>query len=126
MTSIRRPRRSVVSAAVRFGRPGLLNVLLAILAPVVVSAALVAGGPDALLALPLLVCLVPLLLGRYAGEDKLHTLARWVGTRRSRRRASAATMPQARPGAALTPRGGRLIAASLAVRPPPAAAPSPA
>jgi hypothetical protein len=78
------------------------------------------GHPDLLVyAAPVFLLAVPLLAGRYVGEDRLERLrARVVGTRR-RRPVSAARPPARRP-AALLPRGGRLIADALAVRPPPA------
>lgn len=101
--------------------PHLPNVLVAILAPIAIAVALVAGGPDALLAAPSLICLVPLLLGRYIGEEKLGGLARWVERRRRPRPQAAVAAVAVRPSKSRLPRGGRLIAACLAVRPPPAA-----
>jgi len=66
---------------------------------------------------PALLLCVPLLLGRYVGEERLATLARRAPARRRRRLAPAAR-PLAR--VPLMLRGGRLVAASLAKRPPPA------
>lgn len=83
---------------------------------------IVLGAPvDLLLAAPVLLLALPLLSGGYVGEELLHRLARAGMPRRPRRRAGSAARP-ARPARTLVPRGGALIAASLAVRPPPAAA----
>lgn len=87
---------------------------------VAVVAVLPAAGlpDDALLALPGLVLLLPLLAGRYLGEDRLKRLAR-VYAHRARRAvvAMAPVLPRRAP--VVVPRGGRLIASALAVRPPP-------
>jgi hypothetical protein len=66
---------------------------------------------------PALAMAVPLLAGRYLGAERLTRIAQ---TRSPRRRgaAPAALAPRAR--GRVLPRGGLLIAASLAVRPPPA------
>ena len=104
-----------------------LLLALAVLAPLVVLGGHELGlSADALLAAPLVVLLLPLLGGRYVGEEQL-----------ARLRAAIAPAPRRRPsvllGAArrmpgrVVPRGGLLLAFSLSVRPPPAvAAPSPA
>jgi hypothetical protein len=78
-----------------------------------------AGHPDLLVyAAPLFLLAVPLLAGRYVGEERLERLRRGsAGV--PRRLAPARVRPSARRPAALLPRGGRLIAESLAVRPPP-------
>ena len=78
-------------------------------------------GTEALLAAPLLALLAPLLAGRYLGEAQIERLAaaRTRGEHtiaRARRSSPVLRAPQV-----LVPRGGRLIATSLAVRPPPAA-----
>jgi hypothetical protein len=69
---------------------------------------------------PALLLLLPLLAGRYLGEDALDRLrvarAR-PPARRLRRRAAA---PARNRHVALVPRGGLLLASSLATRPPPA------
>jgi hypothetical protein len=67
---------------------------------------------------PLLLVVLPLVCGRYPGEERI---ARLVRARRSRRRprAAARTPRRSRPALRPVPRGGRLIACSLAVRPPP-------
>lgn len=74
-----------------------------------------------LYAAPLLIVALPLLAGRYLGEDRFVRLARSArqGRRRPARRLSAPA--GARWELRALPRGGRLIAHSLAVRPPPAA-----
>lgn len=71
---------------------------------------------------PAIVLLASLLTGRYVGEGQI---ARLAGIMRcGRRRHLRATSP-ASPlrGRMLMPRGGRLVAMSLAVRPPPARLP---
>lgn len=67
---------------------------------------------------PALFVAVPLLLGRYLGEDGIRSLARRVQSRRRVVRAPR-TRGVARPPRRLLSRGGALIARSLAVRPPP-------
>ena len=89
-----------------------LSVLLAVLVSV-------AGiHADVLLATPALVLLLPLLAGRYVGEEGIARL----GARRTappRRTAVArAIVPLRAPR--MLPRGGRLIAAAMARRGPPA------
>jgi hypothetical protein len=70
-------------------------------------------------AAPLFLLAVPLLAGRYVGEERLERLRGRV-SRPSRRRPAPVVAPAARRRVALLPRGGRLIAEALAVRPPPA------
>jgi hypothetical protein len=67
---------------------------------------------------PAVVLLASLMTGRYVGEERLHRLARAFRPRRTRprRTVAAARGPRRR---ALMPRGGSLVATSLAVRPPP-------
>jgi hypothetical protein len=84
---------------------------------VAVSAVLGVHG-DVLLALPALLLLLPLLAGRYVGEDRLARLA--ASFVPPRRRAGTPLAMRVRRARRTLPRGGRLIAASLAVRPPPA------
>jgi hypothetical protein len=65
---------------------------------------------------PALLLALPLAFNRYVGEDTLAALA----TRRPcRRRPAPALVPGSRFAPYFTVRGGRLIAASLAKRPPP-------
>jgi hypothetical protein len=83
------------------------------------SLTLVGVHGDVLLAAPVLVFALPLLAGRYVGEEQLARLAAaFLG---ARRRPAGTIAPLARRRARPLPRGGRLIAAALAVRPPPAA-----
>jgi hypothetical protein len=66
---------------------------------------------------PALVMLLPLIAGRYPGEQRL---ARFVRAMPAGRRAVPVT-PARRPAfGRLLPRGGRLLASAVAVRPPPA------
>jgi hypothetical protein len=97
-----------------------LLLALAGLAPVLVAVVLLAGiTPDLLLAAPLLVLVVPLLAGRYVGEERLLRLA---AARRPRRARLRPAPVRATGRAVVVPRGGRLLAFALAVRPPPRAA----
>lgn len=98
-----------------------LLVVLAAAAAAWLLAAAALGGSGALTFAPLAVLLVPLLLGRYVGEEPLTRLAARVRVRAHRApRRTRASAPLRAPRAIL-PRGGRLLAAHLAVRPPPAA-----
>ena len=78
-------------------------------------------APTLLYAAPLLLVALPLIAGRYVGEERI---ARLASAARIRRRPVARVAAPAGTLRALRsiPRGGRLIADSLAVRPPPAAA----
>jgi hypothetical protein len=79
----------------------------------------VAGHPDLVAFVgPLCLLALPLLAGRYVGEEALDRLRR---DRPSRRRLLIARgLPKgAQRVAVILPRGGRLIAEALAVRPPP-------
>ena len=79
-------------------------------------------APDALIAAPGLLLLLPLAAGRYVGEDGLARLAarrRWTPARRGE-----PTRGRALRALRIVPRGARLIAASLAERGPPAPLPA--
>jgi hypothetical protein len=77
------------------------------------------GSTDALLFLaPALLIVVPLLAGRYIGHELIVKLAE--KRPRTRRRSSVTPIPTPRPPATWLPRGTRLVAFSLAERPPPA------
>ena len=117
-----KPDLRVPCGAVSQRRPLLLNLSLALLAPACVLVALMLGGQEALAVVPLLVCALPLLAGRYLGERQVERLARWVQRRHApaRRRRPAPLAVVVRRTAVIVPRGGLLIAGSLAVRPPPA------
>jgi hypothetical protein len=89
--------------------------LIVLMGLVAVAVALVLADPTALCVLPALLLFAPLLLRRYPGE---RLLAAVRGERRPRRAELAVRAPRRRP-LTLVPRGGLLIARSLAVRPPP-------
>jgi hypothetical protein len=72
---------------------------------------------DVLLAVPALLLLLPLLAGRYVGEEGL---ARLAGRAVTPRRRSPVSLGMRRRAPRVLPRGGRLIAAALAERGPPA------
>lgn len=76
------------------------------------------GAEELLHTLPLLALLLPLLGGRYLGEERLVALVRSRVARRPVRPGLAHRPARVALG---LPRGGRLIATSLAVRPPPVA-----
>jgi hypothetical protein len=100
-------------SALRGARPRAFLVLLGLAAA---AGALVALDPSAVCLLPALVLVVPLVARRYPGERVLAKLA--TGWRRRRPRARSST-PRPRAVFAAVPRGGLLLARSLAVRPPP-------
>jgi hypothetical protein len=101
----RRDRRQLFGLAV-------LTLALALLTGIGVNA-------DVLLVAPALLFALALLAGRYFGEERL---ARLAAAFASPRRRSAGSLPTtARRTTRARPRGGHFIAASLAVRPPPAA-----
>ena len=98
------------------------QLLLGLAALTLALATLTLAGvhSDVLLAVPVLLFGLPLLAGRYVGEQQLARLvARFVGRRR---RPAGTIASHARRSSGRLPRGGRLIAAALAVRPPPAPA----
>lgn len=84
-----------------------------------VGAHLAGDGQGLLYLVPLFLLLAPLLLGRYVGEAGIARIAARPAPRR--RRVAAVAAPRSGPLRALTPRGRRLLAFSLAVRPPPVA-----
>ncbi|HEY2142281.1 MAG TPA: hypothetical protein VGG98_09515 [Solirubrobacteraceae bacterium] len=65
---------------------------------------------------PAVLLALPLLAGRYIGAERLRRIAR---TRSPHRRRASAASRAPRAWGLVPPRGGLLIAASLAVRPPP-------
>jgi hypothetical protein len=95
--------------------------LLALAATVALAVLVQLAGAEALLAAPFLALLVPLLAGRYVGEGHIARLAAARAARTHPSRRSRRAPVAGRAARALLPRGGRLIATSLAVRPPPAA-----
>jgi hypothetical protein len=84
-----------------------------------VAEALTGSQADLLYLAPALVLALPLILGRYVGEEQLAGLASRARTR-PRRGVSRVTGP--RSYARVMQRGGRLVASGMAKRPPPAAA----
>ncbi|HEX4344386.1 MAG TPA: hypothetical protein VHZ31_02375 [Solirubrobacteraceae bacterium] len=99
----------------RAARIALLAVALAAF-PVAV---MVPGLEVGVLSLaPAIVLIASLLAGRYVGEERLRRLAAAFRHRRSRRPPAAAA-PRLHRRRAPMPRGGSLLATSLAVRPPP-------
>jgi hypothetical protein len=101
-------------------RDQLALVSAAAVASVLVLLAGVAGHEQLVAyAAPVLVLVLPLLAGRYLGEERL---ARAVARVRHRRRRAAAAAPRSRAVVVRLPRGGRLIASGLAKRPPPVSA----
>jgi fatty acid desaturase len=100
-------------------RPWIPVVLLAV-ALVAFAAALVVPGLETgvLFLSPAIVMLALLLGGHYVGETQLERLAAACQQRRPRRE-RVRRNPLPRRPRALMPRGGRLVATSLAVRPPP-------
>lgn len=75
---------------------------------------------DLLLAAPVVLLALPLLTGRYVGEEAIERIAQFIGTRAASRRRAPGRLTVRR-GVALPPRVGALLAFALDVRPPPAA-----
>lgn len=73
-----------------------------------------------LIALPAFVVTLPLLAGRFVGEERIARLAAAYAARRRRPQRAATTVAATGRPRRVLPRGGRLLAAALAVRPPPA------
>jgi hypothetical protein len=92
---------------------------VAVLAMLALGVLVHGAGPGALLAAPLLTLLAPLLVGRYLGEDHIERLAAARAPRRRPAVTRRLVAPALRAPRVLLPRGGRLLATSLAVRPPP-------
>jgi hypothetical protein len=96
----------------------LLAFTAVVLAWLVVQA--ITGSDTGLLYLaPALVLALPLISGRYVCEDRLNLLA---GQRTTRPRRAAARIVATHTHVVSMCRGGRLVAASLAKRPPPVSA----
>jgi hypothetical protein len=88
----------------------------------VAAAGLLDGGASAtgvMYLVPLLALLVPLAAGRFPGERTLLRIGHGRRVRRSAPRPVGEVRVHRAPSR-LLPRGGRLIASALAVRPPPA------
>jgi hypothetical protein len=99
-----------------------LLAAVAVLATVVLGLLVHGAGTEALLAAPLLALLAPLLAGRYLGEEHIERLAAARAPHGDHVPARLLAAPALRAPLVLLPRGGRLLATSLAVRPPPQAA----
>ena len=78
-----------------------------------------AVGSELLYVAPVALLALPLLSGRYVGEQSIRRLASRRATR-TERTAARPLIVSARPAARAFPRGGLLVAASLAERGPPA------
>jgi hypothetical protein len=100
------------------------RLLLCAIAAGLLVAAIVHGAADlhadALVAVPALLLLLPLAAGRYVGSERLERLVPRVP--RPRRRDGARRAVRRRPALRRGPRGGLLIAVSLARRGPPVSA----
>jgi hypothetical protein len=94
----------------------ILLGLTALMVGLVVAQAVT--GAEVMMASPALVLALPLLAGRYVGEERLARLVARLDATVSR---AARTLDDRLPRAprAVLPRGGRLLAASLAERGPP-------
>ena len=100
-------------------RRRLVVVWFAVLVAAWTALALLSGADTGLLYLaPALLLSAPLILGRYVGEEQLAGLAK-RSPRCPARRASRLPIPRSH--VRLMQRGGRLVASSLAKRPPPRA-----
>jgi uncharacterized membrane protein YfcA len=111
-------RRSAVRKRRHMWSLVVATLMLAATVALLAFGALGAVEPGALSLLPALVLAVVLLAGAYPGE---RLIERWGRARKRRRRAMGLSVVSARPDGS-RPRGGRLIAASLAGRAPPALA----
>ena len=90
---------------------------LAVLTLALASLTLLGVHSDVLLAAPALVSALPLLAGCFVGEEQLTRLVAAFSV--ARRRPAGTIASRARRAPRRLPRGGRLIATALAVRPPP-------
>jgi hypothetical protein len=77
------------------------------------------SGEGLVMLAPALLFAVPLLAGRYVGERAIGRVRDARAGASAPRRRSTAAVPRRRPSLALVPRGGLLLASSLATRPPP-------
>ncbi len=75
----------------------------------------------AIAAVPLLLLLVALLLGRYPGCEAAMRIAERIASRTRREATTATNSPRPQPPASRAAHGGLLIAFGLAQRPPPLA-----
>ena len=99
-------------------RRALMSLAFALLVAAWIVAAAISGADTGLLHLaPALLLCAPLLLGRYLGEQQIAALAKRSHTA-PRRGATGVAVPRSH--VRIMRRGGRLVASSLAKRPPPA------
>ncbi len=102
-------------------RRALLSLVVASLA--VVAWLLTHGvghfGEGLVMLAPALAFALPLLTGRYVGERAIARVRSARAGAPAPRRARDAAAPRRRPSLTLVPRGGLLLASSLATRPPP-------
>ncbi len=97
-----------------------LPAVVVALAAMVVGAGLVPGlAEGVVMVAPALLLVVALVSGRYVGEDAIARVRRVRPDRPAGRRPDAAAAAIHRAPARIAPRGGLLLAASLATRPPP-------
>jgi hypothetical protein len=101
-------------------RPLVLLSFTLLLAAWTVVAALTGAETGLLYLAPALILCAPLIVGRYVGEEHLAGLAGRSPALRARR---PLRLPAPRSHARVMRRGGRLVASSLAKRPPPGSAP---
>jgi hypothetical protein len=94
----------------------LLLVVCALGVAWLIAGGVVGLGAGFMFLAPALVLVLPLLAGRYVGADRLSRLAR---PRPQRPHTRDGSPPAPRTRLLVPPRGGLLIASSLAVRPPP-------
>jgi hypothetical protein len=102
-------------------RRALLSLLVASLA--LAAWLLVHGvgsGEGLVMLAPALAFAVPLLAGRYVGERTIERVRAARASAPMPRPRAGVAIPHRRPSLALVPRGGLLLASSLATRPPPA------
>ena len=110
---------SDILATMALPRRGLLLLGFALLVAAWTALAVFSGADTGLLYLaPALLLCAPLIFGRYVGEEQLAELAN-RSPRCPVRRASRLLVPRSH--VRLMQRGGRLVASSLAKRPPPLA-----
>jgi hypothetical protein len=96
-----------------------LRVCSAALGAVLIATGVLAGSAEGVLMLaPALLLGAALVSGRYVGEEAIARVRRLSPARRARGRARSRIVA-VRPPARIAPRGGLLLAASLATRPPP-------
>ena len=108
-----------ILAAMALRRRRLALLWFALLVSAWVVLAVVSGAETGLLYLaPALLLSAPLIVGRYLGEEQLADLAKRSPRRPAR---CAARLAVPRSHVRLMQRGGRLVASSLAKRPPPPA-----